>query len=200
MSFLTYTQGIPNTPNNPSNDQPIMKVNNDSNFAIWPIDHYGFNDNNGGKHKYIRIPTNAAPASTGLQEILLLNAAGGTGPGGFQLHYLGPNKLVPGNLVQLTRNEKPVNSGQGFSWLPGGLLIQWGIVNNPGFTGNVVFPTPFTAPTPPYSIVMTMITATVTATPIVVIKQTVPPTNVSFTYTCNDNTASNSFYWMAIGT
>jgi hypothetical protein len=56
MTFLTYTAGIPNTPNNPSNDQPIMKVNNDSNNIIWGIDHHGFNDNQGGWHNIIRMP------------------------------------------------------------------------------------------------------------------------------------------------
>lgn len=53
MSFQTYTTGIPDAPNNPSTDQPNMKVNNDSNSAIWLEDHYGFNDNLGGEHKQV---------------------------------------------------------------------------------------------------------------------------------------------------
>jgi len=41
---ITYTLGIPNGPNDPSDDQPLMQVNNDANAQIWGVDHITFND------------------------------------------------------------------------------------------------------------------------------------------------------------
>jgi|SRR5579863_434939 len=52
--------------------------------------------------------------------------------------------LTGGNrLIQLTRNFVPVASGNGYTMLPGGIILQWGVV---GFTSGdpvVTFPLPF---------------------------------------------------------
>jgi hypothetical protein len=50
---ITYTLGIPNAPNNPSNDQPNMKVNNDANSQIWSIDHVTFASTPAGTHNHV---------------------------------------------------------------------------------------------------------------------------------------------------
>jgi hypothetical protein len=55
MNF-NYTQGIPNGPDNPSDDQPNMQTNTNSDFGIWNVDHYGFVNALGGWHKVIRLP------------------------------------------------------------------------------------------------------------------------------------------------
>lgn len=54
MSF-TATRDIPNEPDNPSDDQPIMKTNNNSFIGIWDVDHVGFGQNNGGTHNVVRL-------------------------------------------------------------------------------------------------------------------------------------------------
>lgn len=48
--LIPYTLGIPAANNNPSNDQPLMKVNNDNNSAIWAVDHVTFGANYSGTH------------------------------------------------------------------------------------------------------------------------------------------------------
>lgn len=55
MPNFTYNRDIPDAPNNPSNDQPPMKVNTNSTDDLINEDHYSFNDNNGGLHKQARI-------------------------------------------------------------------------------------------------------------------------------------------------
>lgn len=55
MNF-NYTTGIPAAADNPSDDQPLMQTNNDSNSGIWNIDHFGFLNPLGGWHKNIRLP------------------------------------------------------------------------------------------------------------------------------------------------
>jgi hypothetical protein len=59
-----YTQGIPFRTDNPSDDQPDMKINNDSNYGIWQVDHHGFApDPTGGQHIQQTYPGFAAPST-----------------------------------------------------------------------------------------------------------------------------------------
>lgn len=70
MTDFKYTLNIPNGPNNPSNDQPIMQTNNNSNALIWDVDHYGFNNINGGLHAQSTYPLITTPATpTGLASV-----------------------------------------------------------------------------------------------------------------------------------
>lgn len=65
MSSFTYTQGIPARNNTPAQDQPNMLQNNDSNFAIWNVDHVGFNNSTGGNHIHVTFPvTQVDPSLT----------------------------------------------------------------------------------------------------------------------------------------
>lgn len=63
MSFFDYIQGIPDGPNNPSDDQPDMKINTDSTFDIIKVDHIGFKQNLGGYHNIIHQPPTTKPAA-----------------------------------------------------------------------------------------------------------------------------------------
>ena len=58
MTNVTYNLGIPDADNNPSVDQPNMKVNNDAVNTLFSVEHYGFNNNLGGQHKKIIFPEN----------------------------------------------------------------------------------------------------------------------------------------------
>jgi hypothetical protein len=68
MTF-TYTQGIPSATDNPSDDQPNMTINNDSNYAIWQVDHHGFApDPTGGQHIQQTYPGFANPSAPSASE------------------------------------------------------------------------------------------------------------------------------------
>jgi len=61
---ISYNNGIPDAPNNPSNDQPLMKQNTDSIDQLIAIDHVSFNSSNGGFHKKVslnNVATTSAP-------------------------------------------------------------------------------------------------------------------------------------------
>lgn len=49
--MVAYNRDIPDTPNNPSVDQPKMKTNTNSIDDIIAVDHISFNATNGGTHK-----------------------------------------------------------------------------------------------------------------------------------------------------
>jgi len=73
MSFFDYNRDIPNAPNNPSNDQPLMQINTNSIDDLINIDHFSFENDDGGLHKQVRMPiiSGGAKPSGIANEILL---------------------------------------------------------------------------------------------------------------------------------
>jgi len=70
MAIFSYNRDIPDGPNNPSVDQPNMKINTNSTDDILQVDHVSFEALDGGTHKQVTLSSkNAAgaqvdPAST----------------------------------------------------------------------------------------------------------------------------------------
>lgn len=58
--MVTYNKAIPDAPNNPSADQPLMKENTDAIDTIIAVDHVSFNTANGGFHNHVTF-ANAQP-------------------------------------------------------------------------------------------------------------------------------------------
>lgn len=78
MSF-TFNTAIPEANNNPSVDQPDMKINNQSTDAILNVDHISFNADNGGNHKQVHLPAYTNPAivnGTATQGSIVYSKAG----------------------------------------------------------------------------------------------------------------------------
>lgn len=157
MPNFTYTPGIPDGPNNPSADQPNMKTNNDSNASIWAVDHYGFNNNNGGWHQQSTYPrVNVAATTTASQSAVYSKGVNSDGSTRTQLFCTPDNT---GNEYQLTRTiaakfttfatitnydvGHPTLLG-GWTFLPGGMLLQYGFLPNPTNNAVITFPVSFT--------------------------------------------------------
>lgn len=204
MSIPAFTQGYPPNGFTLGQTKATIRDNLDGTFLTVAVNHYDNNDPNVGKHKFIQLPTAANPLTTAASEILLIN--GFTTYGGLNnLIFVPPNKTVFGNTVQMTRNEIPSTTANGYSWLPGGMLIQWGAVSDAGGSNPAAgvnnFPIPF-----PNSVFTTI------ATPLyagakpnsggsVVIKvQVGAPPYSNFTYVFfTDSAAYAGFTWIAIG-
>lgn len=96
MTFSFYNT-IPATPDNPSNDQPLMLINNQSIDSILAVDHIGFNSAGGGEH--LQVTLNATPsyittpvAPTGNDSIAY--TAAGTASTAAQLLFVNSNATV----------------------------------------------------------------------------------------------------------
>jgi len=66
MPGITYNLNIPLATNNPSVDQPNMKINTNAIDSLLQVDHISFNTTNGGQHLQLNFPsvtTQSAPAS-----------------------------------------------------------------------------------------------------------------------------------------
>jgi len=145
--FFTYNNGIPAANNNPSVDQPNMQTNTDSIDSIINVDHYSFETNFDGTHKQVQLKNSAGingAIPAGLQgvgfETLYSSATAGTG----ELWFV---RGASATGVQLTGPGTPSTATQGYTFLPGGILIQWGrrSANMPSGSsiGSEVFPVAF---------------------------------------------------------
>lgn len=118
MPNFTYTTNIPAASHNPSADQPIMQTNTNSIDSLIQVDHYSFNDNNGGYHKQVNLVNEANPGTpAGVGSVLF----GKSNEWHFQNASLGVNSIQMTNSAAF-----PVAAAQGRSFLPGGIVIEWG--------------------------------------------------------------------------
>jgi|GEM_PF-2993840 len=148
MTFQ-YNPNIPNGPNSPSADQPLMQNNFNSLNAILGVDHYSFGQqsqanvgNIDGRHRQVSLPNETSPGVPAGTNTVLYSALYGT-----------QNVLFQKNVV----SDRPTNAGIstnapiGLSSIYGGAIVQWGFVNGThsnnhfedGDTGTVTFPIGF---------------------------------------------------------
>lgn len=209
MTNFDYNRDIPDGPNNPSEDQPDLKVNTNSIDDLINEDHYSFGVNNGGFHKQVRMPNSAAIpggliANSGT---LYTKSANGFA----QLFY---TNATSGNEYQLTRANNtnfstfstdgaygtpPATFTQigGWTFLPGGMLMQYGFFGKTGAagtSGTIQFPIAFT--TGPFSIQVTLFRNTGNQT--ISVDSATPPSTTSFKF-LTSTAGSDGVYWTAIG-
>lgn len=192
MSSIAYQTGIPNPPDDPSQDVAIMQANANAINQIIAVDHIGFNVLKSGYHDVIKQPPK-------IVDPLVLVGIGQTYTktiGGDQnLFYETGNGIIN----QLTGNFTPT-SNNGTIIFPGGITIKWGLVNStsngvvnfaPAFANNC-----FNVWTNPY-----FIGANPNGVASVSIKNTGAALDkTKFTWVFNTSSGAYSgFFWAAIG-
>ncbi len=206
--MFNYTLGIPATNDNPSADQPLMKINNDNIPPLIAVDHVGFNLNQGGYHTVIHeITQTIDPAAiAGINQIYSKNYTPDTAGGTADTQLF--NRTGVGGISQLTGNSAQAD---GWNWV-GGVLLQWGTVTSGAFaggsaTGTVTFKNrvggaiPF--PTNCFVVIPNPFWTTASISPngsgTVNINQTTL-SKTSFTWKFNSNSGNyRGFYWFAVG-
>lgn len=227
MTKYNYTDNIPFSTNNPSNDQPKMQENTNSIDNLINEDHYSFNQNNGGFHKQSRYPNllSIPGATISSSTTLYAKSAEGTS-------NLFSTNGVSGNEYQLTFQttsqtdfakfgynnsltiSPPASVGVGgWTFLPGNggnqslmvplagngaMIYQYGLISSITTTvTTVTFPIPYTAFSPNSTVYSIVATPTGT-NPINGNSFTVTDiTNTSFKYRTNN--VAGGFFWFAIG-
>lgn len=218
MPNFEYTIGIPDAPNDPSEDQPDMKINNDSNASIWEVDHFGFNDNFGGIHKQVRMPVRGGPPGS-IPPGMIVNEGALYTKVVTDLSLYTKTDLfytpdTTGNQYQMTRTNSPyfpkfaTNTSYGtipagftqvggWTFLPGGMLYQYGFFGKPnatGSSGTVEFPIPFTNAY--YSV--TLVLRRSSGDQSITIDRSVAASNATFKF-LTSSAGSDGVYWTAIG-
>lgn len=206
---MTYpiNTNIPAAANDPADDQPEMLTNFGNINSVITVDHVqpGVSTDN-GKHKYVRMPATALPAGLAGEGALHTTTVSSV----TNLFYRPDNttdeyqltRTITGSFARLGSIAQyqagPPSLKGGWSFLPGGLLIQYGLVENAAAYSTqtaVAFPVAFTDP--PISVTTTMIrSGTSNVDTIYVVPSSV--TTVDFDVQ-NTSGSARAFYWIAIG-
>jgi hypothetical protein len=115
------------------------------NFAtantVFDINHYPF-DNvtaNKGKHKFVSMPNTTIPGTLANEGAIYTKNNIGTGNQS-QMFF---TSNAGGQEYQLTRAYDAFSgsfgASQGWTFLPGNLIMQYGVKNNPGTSGIIIF-------------------------------------------------------------
>lgn len=154
MTF-NYFPNVPNAPNDPADDQPEMQVNTLSIQNLIAVDHVGFNaivnsiPNSGGFHKVVHFITqNADPAAILTIGQVYTKSVTFNGNTDECLFY----ESGGGRITQLTTVDNVLSATEGYAFLAGGILMQWGRVS--GVTTSITYSVPFSANA--YSIQLTV--------------------------------------------
>lgn len=137
MGTFNYNSTIPAASHSPASDQPIMQSNAQAISDIINVDHYTFEQSNldGWHRKSTYIAAGDASSSSG-QIVQYAKTSSGSS----EIFVVRDG----GSPIQMTRgNVSAATSGHSF--LPGGILIQWGSVTTTGAAGTFTFPIPFTS-------------------------------------------------------
>ena len=127
------------TPNVPLSGQSLGGTRNpiNTNFQVldttFSVNHVGYNDSGSGKHNFVNLPEQASAPSGASNQGTLYAKDDGTRTALYWVQETGQ-----GAEVKMT-GPTPSAAANGYTFLPGGLLLQWGVVVTPGSGGTVEF-------------------------------------------------------------
>jgi hypothetical protein len=191
---MTFTTDIPISGDSLGSTRDRIRGNFQETAAVMAINHVAFNTVGKGKHKFLQMPEQGSAPS------VLVDEAGfyakvATNPAEANLFFRGENN---GKEYQLTSADQTnnatfgnftayaANQNGGWSFLPGGLVLQYGTVSG---TNVVVFPKQFKNATVP------VVTVTPIGTGTAGFSIHATPTHTGFTIDGN----GASTFWIAIG-
>lgn len=199
-----YTDNIPAGGNNPSQDRPLMTENFNSIDGLIGEDHVSFNLANGGFHNQIRMPTMTnmpSPANrisssiteyakvSGQSQLFITN---GQSTNEYQLTLMdNTNAPTFGVFTGVTYAPNSLTGSAGWTFLPGGLRLQYGTVDSGSFsTSEVIFPIAYTTV---YIVTINYVSTSLRTW------QLSSYDNNGFTFIRDSNASARFFTWSAIG-
>lgn len=208
MPLFSYNLNIPDAPNNPSSDQPLMKTNTNNIDAIIDEDHYSFDEANGGLHRQVRMPVSGViPAGVIAASGTLYTKTSGEGTLFYTPDTTGDEyqltRTITASTAQFSTNAAygtpPAGFTQigGWTFLPGGMLMQYGFFGKAGAlgsSGQVQFPVTWT--TGAYSINLTLYRTSGDQS--LTLDSGTAPTTTTFNFK-SSSSGSEGLYWTAIG-
>ena len=135
MPIPTFTQGYPPDGSFLGETKSTIRNNLDGTFQVFSVDHQDQNETGGGSHNKVQLmEVGGSSPPSGLSagfETLYSQVIAGAGEVFF-------TRGASGTGIQLTGPGDIVKANNGYTFLPGGLLLQWGRVNSTS-NGTVTF-------------------------------------------------------------
>lgn len=190
MAPFTYTAGLPNPPDNPSQDVGGMQINSESISSLIAIDHIGFNNSQGGQHKQVTFASVNVPMVPTTPPVLFTNTkdgAGNTLPGSLPELFFYSGTAAQGQNNYLSQGNITTTS-QGSVLLFGGIVMKWGTAA--AGASSISFTSPF-----PNALFNVTMTGYATGAVFNVIGS---PNATSFSFSPTVS-GGNLMFWLAIG-
>lgn len=194
-----YNFNLPNPPDDPGDDVAGMQVNTQTISTCWSVDHIPYGTNNNGAHTKVQMPVGSSVNGSlpspliGAGFATLYPSLTGT-PAADEI-WLSRD----GNAgIQLTGPGNPSANTNGYTFLPGGLLIQWGSKNNSG-SSSVSFSIPF--PNNVFNVIVSPFwngTAPSGSSNFIVRKDTLSTSAFTWLFV-GSSSHYDGFFWYAIG-
>ena len=146
--MTVYYPSIPQPTDNPSVSQAQLLQNFGQINTSFSVNHDALTDAtsaNWGKHTFVSLMQQAVePTTIASEGALYTYSVTPTGGSAAPQLFWGPES--DGATVQLTNYFAPLNAATGGTFLPGGLIMQWAVVNcTASSVTAVTFPTAFSA-------------------------------------------------------
>lgn len=111
MSSFTFYPNIPNAPDNPSFDQPLMQINSQSTNGLIGVDHVTFNQFNpsntpqspgqgGGQHIQVTFNSKNVPVGTPTDPLSILYTNSGVASTVADMYFKNQNSIFPISAVR----------------------------------------------------------------------------------------------------
>lgn len=205
MPIPTFTQGYPQDGQSLGASKAVIRNNLDGMFQVFSVEHNTQNVlTNTGLHRQSTYPAASGRPTTTTGQINIYSRAI---TGGTALFTSRDNNSATVTQISNPYIISPLSASEGYSYLPGGLIIQWGLriceISNVGAQFNVTFPTPF--PHNCYNVQCTPLNnqdtnSQCTVAPRGFITSVGTVTGVKVWTVLSSQTLSYSnFYWVAIG-
>ena len=201
---MTFTTDIPVSGDSLGGTRDRIRTNFQEIATVEAVNHIAFNSLGEGKHKFLQMPEQASAPTTAANEGGFYSKVGAN-PAETNLFFRGESdgfeyqlsRAISASTARFANNTAyQANHTGGWSFLPGGLLMQYGARSSPGSSGTITFPVAFT--TGYYSITIGISRNNSSSTQNVYIDNSVATSPSSFAYD-STSSASDPIYWMAIG-
>lgn len=215
---MPYNDNVPQVSQSLGQTQSAINTNFNLIQSTISVNHFPISAANAGKHTIAEFINQNSPITAASESTIYANSVLGVSnlffrPEGQGVANAGPTyqltRDISAQFAQFSTNAQygtvaPVGYTQtgGWTFLPGGMLLQYGFYGNPGTGGTaasgfVQFPTNFT--NVPYSIQATIYRNDTNDKQVVEVKSGTPPTISGFTYLLSTSTNTPGFFWVAIG-
>lgn len=198
---MTFTAGIPLDGQSLGSSKVPVRDNFTAIVADLGVNHVAINLADQGKHKFLQMPEQGSAPTSAANEGALYTKVG-TNPAETNLFFRAESNGFEYRLTRpiaasttefATNTAYAANHTGGWTFLPGGLLLQYGLRSSPGSSGTITFPIAFT--NAPYSV--TAVNYRDSSRSCAIDSDT-PPSTTSFNYEL-ETSGSVGVYWMAIG-
>lgn len=189
MAIPNFTSGIPQNGQSLGNSKPIVRDNLDGTFQTLSVDHQNQNSPNPGYHSVIHFQNQGSdPADVpGVLQLYSKNAGVSPTP---ELFFRPPGAAAG---IQLSAFFTPTAATNGASFLPGGIVMQWGrfnVVTDPG-----IVPFNFSFSGAPYIVNATLQSGAAES----ILRLSIAPTSTGFNYSIDNPGGPTVIHWLAIG-